>query len=214
MYKNSVIGAQGDGSSKYCAACKFKEWKKKQLNYDVEELVKNRDMLRTVQCLGCSLQFEVKYFLDHVKSCRLAYNIPSMVPRDEIIAKLSYNNHKYFTQKKIEKSPCSTKHKENLRKPKTKESQEIDMKDLRESSFLSGSHRLPDSLFKKLRMMNTPQGRVSDLVDKLKLQKLRMSTNDSLLKDSSDFLSVSVKCEKSSMKPKLVRHNTTKNDRY
>lgn len=214
VFKNSVIGAQGDGSSKYCAAWKFKEWKKKQLNYDVEELIKNRDMLRTVQCLGWNMQFEVKYFLDHVKSCRLAYNIPSMVPKDDIFAKMSYNNHKYFTQKKIDKSPCSSKHKEKAKIPTTKESQEIDMKDLREWSFLSGSHILPDSLFKKLRMMNTPQGKVSDLVDKLKLQKLRMSTNDTLLKDNSDFLSASVKCDRSVMKPKLIRHNTTKNDRY
>ena len=70
IFRNSVIGSTGDGSSKYCAVWKFKEWKKKQLNYDVEELIKNRDMIRTVQCLGWNIQYEVKYFIDHVKSWR------------------------------------------------------------------------------------------------------------------------------------------------
>lgn len=117
MFKNSVIGTQGDGSSKYCAACKFKEWKKKQLCYDLDMFIRNRDMIRSVQCLGCDIQFEVKYFLDHVKSCRLCYNIPSMVSKEDLIAKMSYDNHKYMTNRKGVRSPSTSLLKENSNVP-------------------------------------------------------------------------------------------------
>ena len=96
VFKNSTIGDADHGSSKYWAAWKFKDWKKKQLNYDIEELVKNRDMIRSVIWLGCNNHFEVKYFLEHVRQCRLCYNIPPMTA--------SYS----IAQRKMSKSPqCS-----------------------------------------------------------------------------------------------------------
>ena len=82
FFKNSVVvGEIGEGSGKYCAACKFKEWKKKHLSYNLDMFIENRDMIRYVICLGCNVQFEVKYFLDHVRSCRLSYNIPPMITK-------------------------------------------------------------------------------------------------------------------------------------
>lgn len=92
IFRNSVVGGVGDGSSKYCAAWKYKEWKK-TLNYDIEEFLKNRDMIRTITCLGCSINFEVKFFLEHVKRCRMCYNIPYMVSTS------------YQTERKVSKSP-------------------------------------------------------------------------------------------------------------
>lgn len=232
IFKNGVIGSQGDGSGKYCAACKFKEWKKKQLNYDVEELVRNRDMIRVVQCLGCAVQYEVKHFLEHVRSCRLAYNIPSMVPRDEVFAKMSYNNHKYFTSKKSDKSVSSLMQHDIIKGIDNRESHDFNSKDSDNCSFLSGSHKNLNCL-KSLSMVNngnnrssfnpeqlrnkntkTPKERTSDAIEKLRMQRLRMSNNDKYLRDNSDFLSASVKYNDHIKKPRITRLNSTKNFRY
>jgi hypothetical protein len=208
VFKNSVVGAQGDGSSKYWAACKFKEWKKKQLNYDVEQLVKNRDMFRSVQCLGCNVQFEVKYFLDHVRSCRLAYNIPWMVQKDEVFARMSYNNHKYFTNKKRGKSPASVLH-ESINLPVSKIANEASSPDEKDLSVLSNGNRVSSSLFSKLRKKNFPTERANFALQKVRTQKLLASSNESYLRNNSDFLSSSLHGEKGQ-----VKKQQNKNNRY
>lgn len=185
-------------------------------------------MIKVVTCLGCSVQFEVKYFLDHVKSCRLAYNIPSMIPRDEVFAKMSYNNHKYFTNRKGEKSLTVSSNQDNL-KGHDRESNEIMSKESDSCSFLSNSQKnIPT--FKGLSSLNvskhrssfnpeprsngkTSKERTSDAIEKLRMQRLRLSNNDKYLRDNSDFLSASIKYN-DLKRPKITRLNSTKNFRY
>ena len=174
VFKSSLIGSTGDGSSKYCAACKFKEWKKKQLNYDVEELIKNRDMLRTVQWLGWNIQYEVKYFIDHVKSWRLAYNIPSMISKDEVLAKLSYN-FKYFTTKKSETSRCGSSHNDKQKDKWWRILENSAEKDKKEAEYLSNSTKIPEGLFRKLRMFGSNKN--EEKVDKFKNSKIKHVQN-------------------------------------
>lgn len=57
MLLNSTLdvmrNAEHEGTcNKYCEACKYKKWRVNQLNYDPDQLVQNRDIIRFVTCLG------------------------------------------------------------------------------------------------------------------------------------------------------------------
>lgn len=49
------------------------------LTYDPNDLIRNRDMIRSVQCLGCEKHYEVKFFLNHCKDCRLTNGVPPFI---------------------------------------------------------------------------------------------------------------------------------------
>jgi hypothetical protein len=82
-------------------------------------------MIRTVKCLGCDISFEVKYFLGHVKSCRMCYNIPSMVTKDNLISKMSHDNHKFMTSGKVKLSLGMSMMKDSVNGPSVKKSYEF-----------------------------------------------------------------------------------------
>lgn len=80
---------------------------------------------------------------------------------------------------------------------------------------MSTSQRNPTSLFKKLRIINSPTDRPSDIIDNIKVQRLRLSSNEPLLRDNSDFLSPSVKYDEDIVKHKSKsKRKKCKNMRY
>lgn len=64
------------GTNKYWEACKYKAWRINQLNYNPEQLMANRDIIRMIICLGCDRSFEVKDFIKHCRDWRLSNQIP------------------------------------------------------------------------------------------------------------------------------------------
>lgn len=100
-----------------------------------------------------------------------------MVPRDEIKAKMSYSNHKYFTSKK--KGSRSLSKTNRSVTSTTKRSREVSLLNTSEVKFLGMSNRDPSSLFQKLRSP-TSQGMTKDFIsNKNKIQKLRHSSKSS-----------------------------------
>lgn len=74
MYDDSH--SHNHGSGKYWEAWKYKTWRIEQLKYDPEKLLKNRDMIRYITCIGWDRAFEIKKFLKHIRDCRLSNQIP------------------------------------------------------------------------------------------------------------------------------------------
>ena len=60
-----VIGDLDHGSCKYCESCKYRYWRKKMLTYEPIDLVNNRDLIRSIKCLACEKNYEIKSFIDH-----------------------------------------------------------------------------------------------------------------------------------------------------
>jgi len=92
-----------------------------------------------------------------------------MVPRDEVFAKMSFNNHKYLAGAKREKSPKSKKRSklhESVNHPVSKLSSDIMTPELRDNSFLSNSQKMPHTLFNKLRKMQNTTLRKSGAFEK------------------------------------------------
>ena len=96
-----------------------------------------------------------------------------MIPRDEVLSKLSYS-HKYFTNRKGDKSPTSCLTVQNNIQPLSKDSQNLNAKDLTDQSFFSCSSKIPESLFKKLRMIGSAdKEKPNDTIQKLKQHRDR-----------------------------------------
>ncbi|CAI2380246.1 unnamed protein product [Moneuplotes crassus] len=191
---NSVAGmkskkSHGHGKkdgTRYCAACKFKEWKKKQLNYDLEMLIRNRDMIRDVHCLGCDRQLEVKTFLEHVRNCRLTYNIPPMVPRDEVITRVCPESKKY-NRSKNKMSRSRSKRTDRSITSTTKKSREVSLLDSKDYNLLAASNKNSKSLFGKMSIQTSPKSSKDFISDKSKIQKLRLSSKDSSGRRNQDL---------------------------
>jgi len=49
------------------------------LTYDPQDLVSNRDLIRSVKCLACEKLLEIKAFLAHCKDCRLTNGVPAFL---------------------------------------------------------------------------------------------------------------------------------------
>ena len=73
--EHSHLHHEHGGSSRYCETCKWKKWRKDQLNYDPEMLLQCRDMIKQVICIGCEHKFDMRIFLEHAGDCRWSNNI-------------------------------------------------------------------------------------------------------------------------------------------
>ena len=79
--REKIIGDIETGSCKYCEVCKYRVWRKKLLTYDALDLLNNRDLIKSITCLACDKNYDVKFFINHCKDCRLTNGVPPF--RDE-----------------------------------------------------------------------------------------------------------------------------------
>ena len=95
--------------------------------------------------------------------------------KDEILAKLS-SNVKYFTTKKSEISRWESSHKDKSKDKCKIEANNAAIKEHKESSCLSYSTKIPEGLFKKLRMVGNGN-KTEASVEKYKNSKIRHAQN-------------------------------------
>ena len=119
-----VIGDTDGGSCRYCNACKYKVWRKKLLTYDPLELIKNRDLIKSIQCLACDKNYDVKFFIHHSKNCRLTNGVAAFndksnknITRADIISCDHYENSVSSSPKELEESRISIEKREFLFSP-------------------------------------------------------------------------------------------------
>lgn len=79
--REKIIGDIETGSCKYCEVCKYRVWRKKLLTYDALDLLNNRDLIKSITCLACDKNYDVRFFINHCKDCRLTNGVPPF--RDE-----------------------------------------------------------------------------------------------------------------------------------
>lgn len=72
-----------DGSSKNFESCIYKFWKQKMQSYDPYSLLNNRDLIKSIKCMACEKEQEVKPFIDHCTECRMINGVPK-ITRQEI----------------------------------------------------------------------------------------------------------------------------------
>lgn len=151
----------------------------------------------------------MKTFLGHVRTCRLTYNIPSMVPRDELLSKMSYDNHKYFVNKK-KKSRSRSRRTNRSITSLSKKSREVSLGDSKDLNFMIANNKTPTSLFSKLRAPTSPKSSKDFISHKAKIQKLRLSSKGSVERQNNDLTGSYVKFEENEVSFKK-RRNKSKN---
>lgn len=77
--RDYVIGDLETGSCQYCETCKYRVWRKKLYTYDPIDLINNRDLIRDIKCLACEKTYDVKFFINHAKDCRLTKGVPPFI---------------------------------------------------------------------------------------------------------------------------------------
>ena len=74
--QDNIIGDLENGSVKYWETWKYKLWREKLKLYDAQDLMANRDIIRSIRCIIWEKQYETSFFISHWKDWRLTHGVP------------------------------------------------------------------------------------------------------------------------------------------
>ena len=77
--QDNIIGEHDSGSFKYWETWKYKLWREKLKLYDAQDLIANRDIIRSIRCIIWEKQYETSFFISHCKDWRLTHGVPSFL---------------------------------------------------------------------------------------------------------------------------------------